>query len=94
MTASLSELLDRGVVVRAHEAVAIAQQLINERSGPLEAALPGAPSVSNVYVTSDGRAFAASGDAAASVFEVALLLQSMLPDAAGQVPGAYILHQR
>jgi Tol biopolymer transport system component len=88
MTASLSELLDRGVVVRAHEAVAIAQQLINERSVPLEAALPGAPSVSNVYVTSDGRAFAASGDAAASVFEVALLLQSMLPDAAGQVPGA------
>ena len=88
MTASLSELLDRGVVVRAHEAVAIAQQLINERSGLHEAALPGAPSVSNVYVTSDGRAFAASGDEAASVFEVALLLQSMLPDAAGQVPGA------
>ena len=88
MTASLCELLDRGVVVRAHEAVAIAQQLINDRSTLPEVALRGAPSVSSVYVTSDGRAFAASGDAVASVIEVAQLLQSILPDAAGQVPGA------
>jgi len=30
MAASLCELLDRGVVVQAHEAVAIVQQLIND----------------------------------------------------------------
>jgi len=87
MATSLSELVDRGVVVRAHEAVAIAQQLIDDRGDSRERTAHAPPSVSSVYLSSDGYAFADGVGAVASPFEIAMLLQSMLPDGAGQVPG-------
>jgi WD40 repeat protein len=88
MVDSLCELLDRGVVVRAHEAVAIVQQLINNgtsRAGSLPA---GPPSVTSVHLQNDGQAIAAACDVTPSVFDAATLLQSILPAGAGQVPGA------
>ena len=88
MAASLCELLDRGVVVQAHEAVAIVQQLINGGSSSGGSLPSGPPSVTNIRLLNDGQAAAAGCDVTPSVFEAALLLQSMLPDGAGQVPGA------
>ena len=88
MAASLCELLDRGVVVQAHEAVAIVQQLINDGASSGGSLPSGPPSVTSIRLQNDGLAVAAGCDVTPSVFEAALLLQSMLPAGAGQVPGA------
>jgi hypothetical protein len=89
MAASLCELLDRGVVVQAHEAVAIVQQLINKgTSADGDELPPGPSSVTSIHLQSDGSLFTAGSDVAPSVFEAATLLKVMLPAGAGQVPGA------
>jgi Tol biopolymer transport system component len=87
MTTTLCELLDRGVVVQAHEAVAIVQQLINDAGCVGVSASPGPPSVVNIQLRGDGTAFTAGCDATPSVVEAAIILQTMLPAGAGQVPG-------
>ena len=88
MAASLGELLDRGVVVQAHEAVAIVQQLIHDAPSSGGSLPAGPPSVASVRLQNDGHAITPGCDVTPSVFEAALLLQSMLPVGAGQVPGA------
>jgi hypothetical protein len=88
MSTSLCELLDRGVVVRAHEAVAIVQQLIDSRASCGGSLPAGAPSVSSIQLQNDGEATASGCDVTPSVFDAATLLQAILPAGAGQVPGA------
>jgi hypothetical protein len=88
MASSLCELLDRGVVVQAHEAVAIVQQLINDETSSGGFLPAGPPSVTSVHLQNDGQAIAAGCDVTPSVFEAATLLQSILPAGAGHVPGA------
>ena len=88
MAASLGDLLDRGVVVQAHEAVAIVQQLIHDGTSSGGSLPAGPPSVTGIRLQNDGQAITRDCDVTPSVFEAALLLQSMLPAGAGQVPGA------
>ena len=88
MATSLCELLDRGIVVQAHEAVAIVQQLINDGASRGASVPAGPPSVTSIHLQNDGQATGAGCDVTPSVFEAATLLQSMLPAGAGQVPGA------
>src|SRR5688572_27043688 len=85
---ALETLIRRGVVVRPHEAVAIAQQLIHstvdvELTPPL-----GPPTVESVVIFSDGRVASLSSAATPAVSEIGRLLESMLPKGHGQsVPG-------
>ena len=88
MAASLGDLLDRGVVVQAHEAVAIVQQLIQDGTSSGGSLPAGPPSVTGIRLQNDGQAITPDCDVTPSVFEAALLLESMLPAGAGQVPGA------
>jgi hypothetical protein len=85
MATSLCELLDRGIVVQAHEAVAIVQQLINDVASRGASLPAGPPSVTSIYLENDGQAIGAGCDVTP---EAATLLQAMLPAGAGQVPGA------
>lgn len=90
-TAYVADLLNRGVALQPHEAVAIAQQLIN---APLAAfgrqwldTSPGPPSVDNVQLRDDGTAGCVGCHVTPAVFEIAILLQAMLPVGSQLVPG-------
>ena len=76
---ALESLFRRGVVLRTHEAVAIAQQLIHsdvdvELTAPL-----GPPTVESVVILADGRVASSSSAATPAVSDVGRLLESMLP---------------
>src|SRR4051794_8277861 len=75
----LAELLARGVRVEPHEAVAVAQQLIQRGAA--------APSPYNVRVSTDGFADCAGCDTTPGVFEMAIFLQMLLPPNRIGVPG-------
>jgi hypothetical protein len=75
----LAELLARGVRVEPHEAVAVAQQLIQRGAA--------APSPHNVRVSTDGFADCAGCDATPGVYEMAIFLQALLPSNRVGVPG-------
>jgi Tol biopolymer transport system component len=75
----LAELLARGVRVESHEAVAVAQQLIQRGAA--------APSPYNVRISTDGFAECAGCDATPGVYEMAIFLQTLLPPRRVGVPG-------
>ena len=75
----LAELLARGVRVEPHEAVAVAQHLIQRGAA--------APSPHNVRVSTDGFAECAGCDTTPAVYEMAIFLQSLLPPNRVGVPG-------
>jgi WD40-like Beta Propeller Repeat len=75
----LADLIAEGVRIEPHEAVAIAQLLIE--SGAV------APSLENVEVTSDGAASCIGCDVTPAVFEIACLLQTLIPSGTPRVPG-------
>jgi hypothetical protein len=85
---SIAELIRRGVVLAADEAVAIAQQLIhNPAASPPEPPF-GPPSADNVYVRSDGSIFCRACEMVPAVSEIAILLKALLPPQTTQVPAA------
>jgi hypothetical protein len=92
MTAYVADLLKRGVVLQPHEAVAITQQLINAPvvafGRPWVEASPGLPSVHNVQLRDDGTVACVGSHVTPAPFEIAILLQGMLPVGSQLVPGA------
>jgi hypothetical protein len=90
-TAYVADLLNRGVVLQPHEAVAIAQQLINAPVGADDSASldapPGPPSVANVQLRDDGTVACAGCHVTPAVFEIAILMHALLPAGSRQMPG-------
>lgn len=82
---SVAQLLNEGVVLAPHEAVAIAQALI-AGDGPAADAPHGAPTIETVELTATGDVVSPS-ESRPAVSEIAILLQAML-DGAPRVPGA------
>jgi len=76
----LADLIAQGVRVEPHEAVAIAQLLME--SGAV------APSAENVQLSTDGTAWCIGCDVTPAVFEIAGLLQNLVPPGTPGVPGA------
>src|SRR5437867_3313349 len=87
---SLRELLDSGVVVAAHEAVAIVQQLIHIDPAELADEPPlGPASVDNVLLVPDGSVTCRGCAMTPSISEAGVLLDAMLPKGTGvAIPGA------
>jgi hypothetical protein len=89
----IADLLARGVRLDAPEAVAIAQQLIAQLTEAADltnepdASLLGPPTPSNVFLGRDGSVFCIGCQVKPAVFEVAVLLQTLLPAGTGQVSG-------
>jgi hypothetical protein len=79
-TIFLADLIAQGVRVEPHEAVAIAQLLME--SGAV------APSPENVQLSTDGTAWCIGCDVTPAVFEIAGLLQNLVPPGTPGVPGA------
>ncbi len=75
----LAELVGGGVRLEPHEAVAIAQQLIRRGAA--------APSIHNIRLHEDGTAECIGCDATPAVYEVAILLQGLLPAERIGIPG-------
>jgi hypothetical protein len=90
-TVSLAELRRARIHLSADEAVAIAQQLIHDIRavpGPVEPEpLAGPPSIDNVHLSRDGSVCCRGYEATPAVFEIAILLQSILPHGT-TAPGA------
>jgi hypothetical protein len=90
-TAYVADLLNRGVGLRPHEAVAIVQQLVNTPVSAFERqwleTSPGPPSVHNVQLRDDGTVVCVGCHVTPAVFEIAILLQAMLAVGSRQVPG-------
>ena len=89
-TLSIAELQRAGVAIRAEEAVAIAQKLIHDaRYSTVPAAAPpfGPPSAETVFLADDGSVTCRGCEATPSVAEIAILLQTLLPEGAPQVSG-------
>ena len=85
---TLAELRDRGLLFQPHEAVAIAQQVIQPfcLPGSAAAAAAGPPSPENVFLFPDG-SVECGCHATPAVSEMAILLQSLLPAGAAPAPG-------
>ena len=76
----LADLIAQGVRIEPHEAVAIAQLLME--NGAV------APSPENVQLSADGGAWCIGCDVTPAVFEIAGLLQKLIPPGTAGVPGA------
>jgi hypothetical protein len=91
MRKSIEELRTGGVTFEAHEAVAIAQQLISSlRDQPdMGIAKPpyGPPCAENVFLHDDGAVTCTGCVATPVVSEVGILLEQMLPGGSLRVPG-------
>src|SRR4051812_31544040 len=89
--ASIAELLNQGVKLETHEAVAIAQQLILaliRAECPADVGPPyGPPTPANVILTADGAVYCVGCETAA-VSEVAIFLDGLLPAGSPRVTGA------
>ena len=85
---ALDWLIRRGLVLKPHEAVAIAQQLIHSTID-VELCTPlGPPTIDSVVIFSDGRVASSSSAATPAVSEVGRLLEAMLLQGGGPaVPG-------
>jgi len=77
---SLAELRARGVAFEAHEAVALAQQLIENSRTAVDVTPPlGPPSLDNVFLGPDGTVVCRGCAITPAVSEVAILLEALLP---------------
>ena len=90
---SIAELKRLGVLFRAEEAVAVAQQLIDATrqaaAADESAGAPfGPPPLENVFVDSDGRVTCSACESTLVVSEVAIFLQSLLPAGGNSVHGS------
>ena len=90
-TTLIADLIAAGVRLRPDEAVAIAQQLIHAGTSaigftPATAAL-GPPLPGTIRLHADGSVTCDGYDVKPAVFEIAILLQTLLPGEAGHVPG-------
>ena len=87
----IADLIAAGVQFEPHEAVAIAQQLIGAAStsaGSPPASPLCPPSPGNVHLHADGSVTCDGYQVRPAVFEIAILLQTLLPPGGTQVPGA------
>jgi WD40 repeat protein/dipeptidyl peptidase IV (DPP IV)-like protein len=75
----LAEILAQGVRLESHEAVAVAQQLIQRGAA--------APAPQNVRLAADGAVECAGCDVTPGAYEMAILLQTLLPPERLGVPG-------
>ena len=88
---SVIELHNAALSLRADEAVAIVQQLINSSPDPADASGEepfGPPSLRNVYLAEDGVVTCHACQATPAVAEMAIFLQQMLPPGTPRVSGA------
>jgi hypothetical protein len=88
MSISLAELRARGIELAAHEAIAVAQKLIAAEVIYAPHVPFGAPSESNLYLAPDGTVIYRGGEATPSVFEIGVLLQTLLPAGGSRTAGA------
>ena len=88
----VADLIAAGVQFRPEEGIAIAQQLIHAQTTPgglTPLTVPlGPPSPDNVHLHADGSVSCDGYQVTPAVFEMAILLQTLLPPGALQVPGA------
>jgi hypothetical protein len=89
---SIAQLLEAGVTLQPHEAVAIARAVVSYPSSSeppvsVNRLLDGPVSLDNVELTVDGRVECARSATTPAVSEVAILLQAMLPPGM-RAPGA------
>ena len=95
---SIAELKHAGITVAAHEAVAIAQQLIHDRRARTPEPPYDSPSPDNVSVGADGTVICRGCTVTLTSSEIAIFLQAVLSDGSS-VPGglryaiARALHQ-
>jgi hypothetical protein len=91
MTTSIAECLAAGVVFEAHEAVAIAQQLITSLrdvpSGNGDAP-SGPPAADTVLLRTDGSVICCSCSVTPAVSEIGIFLEQLLAPGSPRVPGA------
>ena len=87
---SISYVLKSGVALDHQTAIAIAKELIASIAAGVDVAPPfGPPSLDNVVLESDGSVTCRACATSPAVFEIALLLDAMLPhDSRIRVPGA------
>src|SRR3954469_158377 len=88
---SIAELLNAGLTLEAHEAVAIAQQLVGDlRQGEHTSGLEppyGPPTATNVILMSDGSVTCVGCETTPAVSEVSIFLDALLPAGSPRVPG-------
>ena len=87
---SLTEIQKTGITLRPDEAVAIAQQLIQnpiDRDPPIDPPY-GPPSPDNVYLDDEGFATCRACDSTPAVLEIGIFLQILLPPGTPLVSGA------
>jgi hypothetical protein len=88
----IADLIAAGVQLRPEEAVAIAQQLIHAPATLVDSTSPtaplGPPSPGNVQLHADGSVTCDGYHVTPAVFEMAILLQTLLPPGSLRVPGA------
>jgi hypothetical protein len=89
-TTSIAELQSTGITLRADEAVAIAQQLIDNSVDREPRSEPpfGPPSPENVFVDGEGFVVCRACETTPAVSEIAIFLQAVLPVGTPRVPGA------
>ena len=83
----IADLLQQGIRLQSHEAVAIAQQLIHNRTAAALRAPLGPPSIDNVQLLEDGSVACLGCEVTPSTFEIAVLLEALLPSGMGQIQG-------
>ena len=90
-TLTVAEIQQAGVTIEPHEAVAIAQQLIDalrDHGGTSVLEPPyGPPSAANVLLKGDGTVLCRRCGTTPAILEVAILLQSLLGSTSSRVPG-------
>jgi hypothetical protein len=86
-TTTIADLIDAGVAIEPHEAVALVLELIqNPTCDPPEPPF-GPPSLANVYLEADGSVACRACEATPAVSEIAILLQRLLGDTPQRAPG-------
>jgi len=85
-TVSIAELQKRGVALRPHEVVAIAQSLIHRSESSVDLSPSGPLTPETVELYEDGSVGVLQSVAPPTVSEVALFLQTLLPEDASLVP--------
>jgi hypothetical protein len=90
-TLTVAEIQQAGVTIEPHEAVAIAQQLIDalrDHGGTSVLEPPyGPPSAANVLLKGDGTVLCRRCGTTPAILEVAILLQSLLGSTSSRMPG-------